>query len=431
MAFATTRLEKKIHDAVDAAIHQLATSETAITEAIARETHLHLILNSSFLYRDKRSVKTHQSTKRLVIRLNMSGRRARPDVLSIIDGAPFKAHYRLLSAKDIAGLIPLQDAISQELASVGDLIFVLIGTVKGLRPCAKSADCDAVKELRLTPSLPTEFQRVSAGVYAFKRIVPVEDLLTQIGHDLNAEGGLSENDGREIAKAYDSLLDDATTDVIVPTDKIISPKDTTLGKITTSLRAKAREYGAAVKELQHAPEDQHALNEVLRIAYNFSTDVLPLLSLFTSICDLKPVVFWCTIDKQWGLYRAFATLPWSALGRKEKLEEYQSIVSEARNSAFHHVLPFDATIEVDLSNLDVRAEKIRLFSPFGQKQRRGVLLRDQELADVFAEFSRARQRPVSNAFWLANVKVMESACQLAEGVLESLILAHEAKRPGA
>jgi hypothetical protein len=29
------------------------------------------------------------------------------------------------------------------------------------------------------------------------------------------------------------------------------------------------------------------------------------------------------------------------------------------------------------------------------------------------------------------LKVMESACQLAEGVLESLILAHEAKRPGA
>jgi hypothetical protein len=180
VAFVTTRLEKKIHEAVDAAIHQLATTETDITEALARETHLHLILNSSFLYRDKRSVKTHQSTKRLVIRLTMSGRRARPDVLSIIDGAPFKAHYRLLSAKDIAGLIPLQDAVSQEVASVGDLIFMLIGTVKGLRPCAKSADCDAVKELRLTPSLPTEFQRVSAGVYAFKRIVPVADLLTQM-----------------------------------------------------------------------------------------------------------------------------------------------------------------------------------------------------------------------------------------------------------
>jgi len=188
VAFATSRLEKKIHDAVHAAVRQLAASEAAITEAIARQTHLHLILNSSFLYRDKRSVKTHQSSKRLVTRLTMTGKGARPDVISIIEGAPFKAHYRLLSAKDISGLIPLQDAISQELASVGDLIFVLIGTVQGLRPCRQSADCNAVKELRLTPSLPTEFQRVSPGVYAFRRILPVEDLLTQIGTDLTAEG---------------------------------------------------------------------------------------------------------------------------------------------------------------------------------------------------------------------------------------------------
>ena len=163
-------------------------------------------------------------------------------------------------------------------------------------------------------------------------------------------------------------------------------------------------------------------------AYNFSTDVLPLISLFMSICDLKPIVFWCTLGKQWELYRAFASLPWSVPGRKEKLEEYRSIVSEARNSAFHHVLPFDATIGVDLSKQDVRAEKIRLFSPYGRNQERGVLLKDQQLADVFAEFSRAKQRPVSNAFWEANVRVMDAACDLAEAVLESLILSHEAKR---
>jgi len=159
-----------------------------------------------------------------------------------------------------------------------------------------------------------------------------------------------------------------------------------LGRIATSLRGKAHEYQAAVTQLQQSPEDQHILNEVLRVAYNFSTDVLPLIFLFMSICDLKPLVFWCTIDKQWQLYRAFAALPWSALGRKEKLEEYQSIISEARNSAFLHVLPFDPTLEVDVSTLDVRAEKVRLFSLYGHKQGRGVLLKDQELADVFAEF---------------------------------------------
>ena len=429
MAFTTCRIETKIRESVDAVIQHLAQNEAAITEVVARRATFHLALNSSFLYRDKRSIKTLQSSKRLVARLTVNGRRARADTISILDGASQTAHYKIFSGTEIPGLTSLRDAVAQELAVVGDLVFVLIGTVGGLRPCTQTVDSGAVKELRLAPSLTSEFQRISPGVYAFKRILPVEDLLTQIGRDLEVERVLSQADRQGIAKAYDSLLDDVVTEVIVPTDRAVGPGDTILGKIVGSLGARAREYAAAVNELQRSPEDQRVLIEVLRIAYNFSTDVLPLISLFTSICDLKPLVFWCTIGKQWELYLAFASLPWSALGRKEKLEEYQSIISEARNSAFHHVLPFEATVEVDLSNLNVRAEKIRLFSPFGQKHGRGVLLKDQQLADVFAEFSRAKQRPISNLFWQANLKVVAAACKLAEAVLDSLVLIHEAKRP--
>jgi hypothetical protein len=43
-------------------------------------------------------------------------------------------------------------------------------------------------------------------------------------------------------------------------------------------------------------------------------------------------------------------------------------VSQTRNYAFHHVLPFDATVEINLLSSDVRAEKIRLFLPFGEMQ---------------------------------------------------------------
>jgi hypothetical protein len=75
----------------------------------------------------------------------------------------------------------------------------------------------------------------------------------------------------------------------------------------------------------------------------------------------------------------------------------------------------------------VRAEKIRLFSAFGQKQKRGIRLKDQELADVLAEFSRAKERPVSTLFWEDNLKVMETACELSEGMLDVMILIHAAK----
>jgi hypothetical protein len=92
------------------------------------------------------------------------------------------------------------------------------------------------------------------------------------------------------------------------------------------------------------------------------------------------------------------------------------------------VLPFESTIEIDLSNLDVRADKIRLFSAFGEKQDRGLTIRDQKLADVLAEFSRAKNRPVSTAFWQANLNVMQQATGLADEMLTALILIHQAKR---
>jgi hypothetical protein len=60
--------------------------------------------------------------------------------------------------------------------------------------------------------------------------------------------------------------------------------------------------------------------------------------------------------------------------------------------------------------------------------RTGVSIRDQKLADVLAEFSRAKERPVSTAFWQANLKVMEQACDLTKEILTTLLLIHEARR---
>lgn len=182
-----------------------------------------------------------------------------------------------------------------------------------------------------------------------------------------------------------------------------------------------------MQELINEPDDKHALNEVLRIAYNFSSDVVPLLFLFVSICDLKPLVFWCTVQYHWDFRAALGNLPWLALGKKEKLEDYRAVISRARDHAFHHILPFEATLEVDLSKFDVRAEKIRLFSPYGSRDERGVHLRDQALAKLFGEFSRSRQRPVPLTFWRANVKVMETACILSEKILETLVAIHETR----
>jgi hypothetical protein len=426
------KIEDRIQTSANTVVSNIAEIDDAIAGAVVgRKTMVHLVINGSFLYRDK-SVRTTQSHRRLLARLAATGKRVRSENISIIDNETIKTHYKMIALPDAARLTPLTTGVAQELAISGDLLFTLLGTMKGMRPQTQEIDGKKVKQLRLVPSLTgVDVERTGEGVYSMRRVLPIEELLEFIHDDLKEQGGISPEDRRVIGSAYDAMLDEVTTEVNVASGEVRDRGETILGRIVISLQNQADQYRAALAVLQRGSDDPRALNEVLRIAYNFSADVLPLISLFVSICDLKPLVFWCTLLEQWTLHQAFASLPWAALGRKEKLEEYKSIVSQARSHAFHHVLPFDSTVEIDLSTLDVRAEKIRLFVPFGQKEGRGVHLRDQKLAEVLAEFSRAKERPVSQIFWKANLAVMQAACKLAEQVLSALILIHDARREAA
>lgn len=426
---ARVRIEAMIRSATDSVLQQVADTDDSIGRAvIGRSTNLHLVINSSFLYRDRQFLKTLQSPKKLVAQLAVSGRRVQSNGISILDKGTIRVPYRFLSGSDASTCIPLTTAVSREIDSIGDLIFILIGTVKGLRPFVQEVETSAVQEIHLMPSAILEFQKTKAGSYTIRKPLPVEDLLNHIHEDLKAEGGLLPENRQAVAKAYDKMLDAVTTDVEVPRDRVLRPVETILGKIAESLRRQTSEYENALAAVQAAPDDRQAMNEVLRIAYNFSSDVLPLIYLFVSVCDLKPLVFWSTVKQHWSLYRAFFDLPWSALGRKEGLTAYQATVSQARSYAFHHVLPFDSTIEVNLSGLNVHAERIRLFAPFGERQDRGVTVTDQKLVDVLTEFSRAKERPVSLFFWQANLKVMKRASELTEQMLTTLLLIHEARR---
>ena len=427
---AFNQIEEKIRAALNAAVSSIADADNSVAIAVVgRQTSTHLCLNSSFLYRD-RSLKTTQSPRRILAHLAATGKRVRSENIWIIDDEGITKHYKIIPAPNADRLMPLAEAVVQEIASIGDLLFTLLGTAKGIRPQVQKVDCRWVRELRLDPSLSTaHVQRTADGVYSMREIRPVEEIFECVSAAHEGQE-LAVDDRQAIVAVYETMLDQATTEVSVPSGEVRDRNQTILGRITTSLHEQTHQYRAALKMLQDDSENAHALNEVLRIAYNFSADVLPLISLFVSICDLKPLVFWCTVKEQWALHQAFGSLPWAALGRKEKLEEYKSIVSQARSHAFHHVLPFDSNVEIDLSTLDVRAERIRLFLPFGQKHGRGVHLKDHKLADVLAEFSRAKERPVSHTFWKANLAVMQAACNLSEEVLSTLILIHEARREG-
>jgi hypothetical protein len=424
------QIETRIKLAADAVVKSMTAADDSIaTAVVGRNTNAHLLINSSFLFRDP-AVKTTQSARRLLVQVISSGQHVRAGTVAILDNETITKHFKLITRQAPAGSVALDAAVEQEVRAIGDLLFILIGTIQGLRPYVQIIKGDNVTELRLDPSIGSALRKIEDGIYCVKNLLPIDELFDFIHHDLGATGGLSDKDRVAVRNGYDELMDSAVTEVSVPTGDV-RRGETVLGRIAASMRNQSTEYATALEALRHSPENQHALHEVLRIAYNFTADVIPLLTLFLSLCDLKPLVFWCTVKEQWALRQAFAALPWATLGRKEKLEVYRTIVSQARSHAFHHVLPFDTTVEVDLSTLNVRAEIIRLFVPFGKKEGRGVHLKDQKLADVLAEFTRAKERPVSNTFWEANLAVMKAASKLAEEVLATLVLIHDARRSQA
>jgi hypothetical protein len=427
MTDASTQIETKIKISADAVAQSIgATDDSVAAAVVGRDTNAHLLINSSFLYRDK-SVKTNQSPRRLLVQMNASGKNVRGGTVRLADNERMTTNYKLITRQIPIGLIALDTAIEQEISSIGDLIFILIGTVKGLRPLSQPIKGDKVKELRLDPSITGNVRKVEDSIYSLRKLLPIDEVFKFIDDDLGEAAKLSADDRIAVRNGCEQLIDNAITEVSVPTAQV-QRGETVLGKIVASMRHQTTEYNSALEALRRAPEDQKLLHEILRIAYNFSADVLPLISLLVSVCDLKPLVFWCTLKEQWALRQAFSDLPWASLGRKEKLEDYKTIVSQARSHAFHHVLPFDTTVEVDLSRLDVRAETMRLFVPFGKKEGRGVHLKDQKLADVLAEFTRAEERPVSQMFWEANLSVMKAASKLTEEVLATLSLIHDVRR---
>lgn len=415
------KLETLINAAVTATATSMYAGNGDIGAALKASSPVHLSLNSSFLYRDKKDVRTNQSNKYVLAKLQTTGKSPKVELAGIATGLNLKGHCRIEKNISKVQRTSLKAACEEEIKHLGDAVFLLLGQIRGLRTCSQVVNAPNVKELCLDASIAADFEDSGKGVYKLKEFLPIETLLDKIQQSLGGTK-LIDSERQKIAEAYDKLGDDAVIDVVIPTKSQSRKDETVFGKTLIALNSQLAEYRAALRALKKDPQDRHALNDILRLSYNFTTDVIPIVCLVISICDLKPIVFWCTVDEHWNLSEAFKGLPWSALGRKEKLQEYKSVINEARNSAFHHALPFQSTVEVNLSGIDLKAQSIRLFAPFHQKQNRGVRLKDQELLDILTEFSRAKERPVSTVFWEKNEAVMQATIRLVDKTLDTLIL---------
>ena len=169
----TSPLVNKIQQAARSVVREMFQDNDSIAGAVVgREGGRRLLINSSFLSRDLRStVKTHQSSRRLTAQLIAMGKQVGAGSVDVIDNRNITAHYKILPLEDKNGLVALEQAVAQELGRTGNLLFVLVGTLIGLRPGAQPIQSETAKELRLDPTFKTDFADLGEGVYGTKTIL--------------------------------------------------------------------------------------------------------------------------------------------------------------------------------------------------------------------------------------------------------------------
>jgi hypothetical protein len=224
-----------------------------------------------------------------------------------------------------------------------------------------------------------------------------------------------------LASALEKLEEAALRDVRVPAPGE-RPHRPLLKELCSGLETQALEYQEALQAWHQSEyQDSNQLHQILRISYNFASDAVRLIRLAVSVCDLKPLVFWCTVQHHHILNRSIRGLPWQTRS-KASLKAYVETVNSARNHAFHDLFPITSGLEVELPDAALRKVRLRLFSTHGSKNSRNeVRFEDQELVELLTEFTRARHRVTPWHFWEKNLETMQAALNLLESTSETLV----------
>ncbi len=375
-----------------------------------------ILINNSFVFRD---VKTTKADAFLSYRVGDDG--GAPEIV-ISRGVRFNVDFKRMAAssQNLPASEGLAEAMQSQMSELGHLVFLLIGEIDDTERIATEIGHAAFNEIVWDPTA-TESCRVEGDKIIVSRTDDEELLWATVQAHYDTAGEPPPDGIREaFGVALDKLQDRAIARVRIPDPGDASDTGIT-DRVLAVLREQRDEYASAIDEYeQSADQASSRLNDILRIAYNFSSDATGFLRLIVSLCDLKPIVLWGTIAEHHGLSEAFNALPWSRSKHKPSLGNYQRTIADARNSAFHNLFPFRKSLSVPLPEAALGTPELRIFSEHTKKSENQLTYRDKELVDVLLEFTRARERRVSLLFWKKNLAVMDAAILLFQRTNEFL-----------
>lgn len=418
----------QIEMAIIANVDQLI--ETAEFKQWLDQVNLHIddliIINNSVLYRS--DVKTTKSLKYIGLKITSVDPFIFETKIVIYPAEQRKnANFSYISvkSKEIQNLTieELSPCIQNELNKLGRFVFILIGEIDSSEVFEHPIVHPLFSRLVLNMSLDNQMIIVNDVLYV-KEIFDAEIMWEQLTH-LCAQNPiypkpLPEDLAGKFSTAVSELKKKSYVKLRVPNEKD-APKNCFLDQIIDSLKKNAAEYESSLFRCTNPDEDEIEYNNILRISYTFAEEVVRILRLLISVSDLKPLIFWLTTHQQFQLAFIFNSLPWGKIETKTDLSHYVSTIKGARNKAFHNLLQFNYTVDVEMDNVPFRATKLRLFSEFTAK---GNIFEyeDKELVEILTEFTRAGEKYVSFDFWKRNLDVMKMTIGLLENVSLSLKL---------
>jgi hypothetical protein len=311
-------------------------------------------------------------------------------------------------------LTPLKSAVEPQLSELGHLVFLLIGEVQDTEIIEAELHHETFDAVVWDPTSIDDVSLEPRRIIV-KQTVDEALLWTKLTERLIA-AGIDPHSALRTAfgVALDKLQDKARAKVVIPASGT-EPGFGITDSILAVLREQRDQYAMAVmRSSARGSDEAAAINDVLRIAYNFASDATGFLRLIVSVCDLKPIVLWGTIAEHFALSQAFHALPWSRSKSKPSLKNYQQTIADARNSAFHNLFPFRKSLRVLLPEAALGAPELQIFSEHTKKSDNQLVYQDKELVDVLVEFTRARERSLPLAFWQKNLDVMNATIALFE-----------------
>lgn len=421
-----TRIEERIRTALRAVLEAMPD--------LAKQLDRHrkgdvILVNNSFLYRNKAVVKTTKSPLYLAVCL---GGDLRPDysTVGIAEAKSFNTEVKVerINSTTCSTLTGLPTAVSHQLDDLGDLLFILLSQLEptGAKVSMQIKDFGVLRydphqtdPITITSANPpdivtNQFADVDRLWSAFfeaywtRKGVPPSDAdarVTRIKTSLVSAA----------AKLHDSVHYSAS--LAIPGGRL-NLRRTLLGQICCGIADNAHTYSDALRRAGTPPYAAEVRREMLRLAYNFATQVEDITALLISLCDLKPVLWWLTLDMHMRFARTVSEIPWSVESTKPSLARYRDSVAGARNRTFHALYAIDRPVTVDLAAVHLHPIQVTLFPRYPIEA--GELeYQDKELIAVLRRFHHTPEFPVSDRFLEHSAEIQ---CDL-RGLLKATLLA--------